>query len=103
IIPGGYSPDYLRIDEKVLSFVKRMYEMGKVVAAICHGPQVLISAGLVKGKRVTAYKAVKDDLINAGAMFENVPAVRDGNLITGRVPDDLPEFCQLIISALSEE
>lgn len=101
IIPGGFSPDHLRIDERVLRLVKAMYEAGKIIAAICHGPQVLISAGLVKGKRVTAYRAVRDDLVNAGALFEDVPAVRDGNLITGRVPDDLPEFCQLIIEALS--
>ncbi len=101
IIPGGFSPDHLRIDERVLKLVKAMHEAGKIIAAICHGPQVLISAGLVKGKRVTAYRAVRDDLINAGALFEDVPAVRDGNLITGRVPDDLPEFCQLIIEALS--
>lgn len=100
IIPGGFSPDHLRIDERVLRLVKAMYEAGKIIAAICHGPQVLISAGLVKGKRVTAYKAVMDDLINAGALFEDAPALRDGNLITGRVPDDLPEFCQLIIEAL---
>ncbi|RLE99673.1 MAG: hypothetical protein DRJ57_02005 [Thermoprotei archaeon] len=103
VIPGGYSPDYLRIDGRVLDFVRKMYEMGRIIAAICHGPQVLISAGLVKGKRVTAYRAVRDDLVNAGAVFEDVPAVRDGNLITGRVPDDLPEFCQLIIDALSRE
>lgn len=64
--------------------------------------QILISAGLVKGKKVTSYIAVKDDLINAGAEFLDVPAVRDGNIITGRVPDDLPEFCQEIIRALSE-
>lgn len=101
IIPGGFSPDHLRIDERVLKLVKAMYEAGKIIAAICHGPQVLISAGLVRGKRVTAYRAVRDDLVNAGALFEDVPAVRDGNLITGRVPDDLPEFCQLIIEALS--
>lgn len=101
IIPGGFSPDHLRIDERVLKLVKIMYKSGKIIAAICHGPQVLISAGLVKGKRVTAYRAVMDDLINAGALFEDVPALRDGNLITGRVPDDLPEFCRLIIEALS--
>ncbi|MEM0027620.1 MAG: type 1 glutamine amidotransferase domain-containing protein [Ignisphaera sp.] len=103
IIPGGFSPDALRIDEEVLNFVRRVYEKGKIVAAICHGPQVLISAGLVKGKRVTAYKAVKDDLINAGAIFVDEPAVRDGNIITARVPDDLPEFVQLIIEALSQK
>ena len=102
IIPGGFSPDHLRIDERVLNFVRRAHELGKIIAAICHGPQVLISAGLVKGRKVTAYKAVKDDLINAGAVFIDEPAIRDGNIITGRVPDDLPEFCLLIIEALSE-
>ncbi|MDI3473605.1 MAG: protease [Thermotogaceae bacterium] len=81
---------------------KECARKGKFIAAICHGPQILISAGLVKGKKVTSYIAVKDDLINAGAEFLDVPAVRDGNIITGRVPDDLPEFCQEIIKALSE-
>lgn len=101
VIPGGFSPDHLRVSDRVLEFVKKAYETGKIVAAICHGPQVLISAGLVKGRKVTAYAAVKDDLINAGAIFLDEPAIRDGNIITGRVPDDLPEFCGLIIEALS--
>jgi len=101
IIPGGFSPDALRIRKEVLSFVKEMHAKNKIIAAICHGPQVLISAGLVKGKRCTSYEAVRDDLINAGAQFVDEPAVKDGNLITARVPDDLPEFCQLIIDALS--
>jgi len=103
IIPGGFSPDSLRINKDVLEFVKKAYEAGKIIAAICHGPQVLISAGLVKGRRVTSYRAVKDDLINAGGIFVDEPAVRDGNIITARVPDDLPEFCQLIIEALSSK
>lgn len=101
MIPGGFSPDHLRVVPEVLSFVKRAYELNKVIAAICHGPQVLISAGLVKGKRVTSYAAVRDDLVNAGANFVDEPAVRDGNLITARAPDDLPEFCRLVIEALS--
>ncbi len=101
IIPGGFSPDALRILPEVLDLVKKAYEKGKIIAAICHGPQVLISAGLVKGRRVTSYKAVKDDLVNAGAIFVDEPSVRDGNIITGRVPDDLPEFCQMIIDALT--
>lgn len=101
LFPGGFSPDSLRINKKVIELVKRANQLGKVIASICHGPQVLISAGIVKGKRVTAYEAVRDDLINAGAVFEDVPAIRDGNIITGRVPDDLPEFCREIISALS--
>lgn len=103
IFPGGFSPDSLRIDKKVIEQVREMNRLGKLIAAICHGPQVLISAGLVKGKRVTSYEAVKDDLINAGAVYEDIPAVRDGNIITGRVPDDLPEFCREIISYLSRE
>ncbi|MCD6510718.1 MAG: type 1 glutamine amidotransferase [Thermoprotei archaeon] len=102
VIPGGYSPDSLRIIPEVLDFIKRAHEQGKIVAAICHGPQVLISAGLVKGRRVTSYRAVKDDLVNAGAIYIDEPAVRDGNIITARVPDDLPEFCRLIIEALSK-
>jgi protease I len=101
IFPGGFSPDALRIIPEVLEFVKKAYDLGKIIAAICHGPQVLISAGLVKGKKATSYIAVKDDLINAGAIFVDEPAVRDGNIITARVPDDLPEFCQMIIEALS--
>lgn len=101
ILPGGFSPDHLRVKREVLEFVKRAHEAGKIIAAICHGPQVLISAGLVKGRKVTAYEAVRDDLINAGAIFVDEPAVRDGNIVTGRVPDDLPEFCRLIIEALS--
>jgi len=101
VIPGGFSPDALRIEPEVVNFVKSVYEGGGVVAAICHGPQVLISAGLVRGRRVTSYVAVRDDLINAGALFVDAPAVRDGSIITGRVPDDLPEFCSLIIEALA--
>jgi len=102
LFPGGFSPDSLRLNEKVLAVTKEMNRLGKFVAAICHGPQVLISAKLVAGKKVTSYAAVRDDLINAGAKFTDIPAARDGNIITGRVPDDLPEFCQEIIKALSE-
>lgn len=102
LFPGGYSPDALRLHQGTLELVRRCYRQGKLVAAICHGPWVLISAGIIRGKRATGYAAVRDDLINAGAQFEDVPAVRDGNVITGRVPDDLPEFCQEIIEALSE-
>ncbi|MBS7607344.1 MAG: type 1 glutamine amidotransferase domain-containing protein [Candidatus Bathyarchaeia archaeon] len=102
IFPGGFSPDALRIVPEVIELVKKAHEKGKIIAAICHGPQVLISAGLVRDKKVTSYAAVRDDLVNAGAIFVNEPAVRDGNIITSRVPDDLPEFCQMIIEALSQ-
>lgn len=102
LFPGGYSPDVLRLHEGTLDLVRECHQRGKLLAAICHGPWVLISAGIMEGKQATGYVAVRDDLVNAGAEFVDVPAVRDGNIITGRVPDDLPEFCQEIIKALSE-
>ena len=101
LFPGGYSPDGLRIHQGLLNLIRECHQKGKIVAAICHGPWVLISAGILKGKKVVSYAPVKDDLVNAGAEFLDVPAVRDGNIVTGRVPDDLPEFCQEIIKALS--
>ena len=101
LFPGGYSPDVLRLHAETLELVRKCHRQGKLLAAICHGPWVLISAGVVEGKRTTGYVAVRDDLVNAGADFVDVPAVRDDNIITGRVPDDLPEFCQEIIKALS--
>jgi protease I len=101
LFPGGYSPDALRLHAGTLELVRECRRQGKLLAAICHGPWVLISAGIMEGKRATGYIAVRDDLVNAGAEFVDVPAVRDGNVITGRVPDDLPEFCQEIIMALA--
>jgi protease I len=101
LFPGGYSPDALRLHEGTLALVRACHARGKLLAAICHGPWVLISAGIMAGKRATGYVAVRDDLVNAGAEFVDVPAVRDGNIVTGRVPDDLPEFCHEIIEALS--
>jgi protease I len=102
LFPGGYSPDALRLDARVLGLVHDCYERGALLAAICHGPWVLISAGIMRGKQATGYAAVHDDLVNAGAELVDVPAIRDGNVITGRVPDDLPEFCQEVIKALAE-
>lgn len=107
LIPGGFAPDYLRCNRKVLSFVAEMYRKNKVVAAICHGPQVFISVDavegtdIVRGKKVCSWIAVRDDLKNAGAEWVDEPVVRVGNVITGRVPDDLPEFCGEIVKALS--
>jgi protease I len=101
LFPGGYSPDALRLHAGTLELVRECHRQGKLLAAICHGPWVLISAGIMEGKRATGYIAVRDDLVNAGAEFIDVPAVRDGNILTGRVPDDLPEFCQEIIMALA--
>jgi protease I len=102
LFPGGYSPDNLRIMPEVLALVRACYQKGKLVTAICHGPWVLISAGLLRGKRATGYAAVHDDLRNAGAEFVDAAVVRDGNLITSRTPDDLPPFCREIIAALGE-
>ena len=101
IIPGGYQPDLLRRHDSVLKFVRDMHEQGKPVAAICHAGWVLVSAGIVKGKRLTSYFSIKDDMVNAGAIWEDSEVVVDGNLITSRKPDDLPAFCKAIIGALA--
>ena len=100
VIPGGYAPDLLRRHESVLRLVREAFEKGKVVAAICHAGWVLISTGIVKGHKVTGFYAIKDDLVNAGATYLDQEVVVDGNLITSRVPDDLPAFCRAIIAAL---
>ncbi|MGY4707456.1 type 1 glutamine amidotransferase domain-containing protein [Candidatus Bipolaricaulota sp. J31] len=101
VIPGGYAPDYLRRKRELVEFVRGMAEAGKVVAAICHGGWMLCSARVVEGKRVTSFYAIRDDLENAGAEWVDEPVVRDGNLITSRIPDDLPAFLREIISALT--
>ena len=100
VIPGGWAPDKLRRYPEVLKFVKDVFDQGKVVASICHGPHVLVSANVLKGKTITCVSAIKDDVINAGAKYVNKEVVIDGNLITSRSPDDLPAFCREIIKAL---
>lgn len=94
IIPGGYAPDHIRRHPNAIQFVTDMNQAGKLVASICHGPWVLCSAGILKGRRATCFFAIKDDLINAGARYEDAEVVVDGNLVTSRKPDDLPAFCQ---------
>ena len=89
VIPGGYAPDRLRRYPEVLEFVRAFNEAGKPIAAICHAGWVLISAGVVRGRRMTGFFAIKDDLINAGAHYLDEPVVVDGNLITSRHPGDL--------------
>jgi protease I len=98
IIPGGWAPDRLRRNRAVLEFVANFFKSGKLVAAICHGPQVLISAKVLKGYRATSSPAVADDLVNAGAFYEDKPVVVDRNLITSRGPDDLHLFVKAIIN-----
>jgi len=100
VIPGGWAPDFLRRCPEINSFVKDMFNQGKVVASICHGGWVLASAGVLKGKKATSFSAIKDDVINAGAEFLDKEVVVDGNLITSRNPYDLPAFCRKIIKKL---
>jgi protease I len=101
VIPGGFAPDYMRRSEAMVRFVKDANDEGKVVAAICHAGSMLVSARVLKGKTVTCYKSIKDDVVNAGGNYVDKAVVRDGQLITSRVPDDLPAFCSEIIAALS--
>lgn len=101
IIPGGYAPDHIRRHPAAISFVRDMHNQGKLVAAICHGPWVLCSTGTLRNRRVTAFFSIKDDLINAGARFEDAPVVVDENLVTSRKPDDLPAFCKACIAVLT--
>src|SRR5215218_8630816 len=101
VIPGGYAPDIMRRSQKLLQLTREIYEAGKPVAFICHAGWVPISAEIVKGKRGTSVGAIKDDLVNAGMIWEDSAVVVDGNLISSRTPADLPVFCKAIISALS--
>lgn len=102
VLPGGViNPDKLRTDDKVLGLVKAISAAGKPVAAICHGPWTLINAGLVKGKKLTSWPSLKQDLGNAGANWEDSQVVQDGNLITSRKPDDIPAFTETLIKALA--
>ena len=103
IIPGGYAPDYMRRYPKAIDFVKQMDGDGKLVAAICHAPWVLCSTGTLRGRKATCFFAIKDDVINAGARYEDSEVVVDTNLVTSRKPDDLPAFCAACMNLLSEE
>ncbi len=101
VIPGGFAPDYMRRSEAMVRFVKDADDKRKIIAAICHAGSMLVSAKVLRGKTVTGFKSIKDDIINAGGNYVDKAVVRDGNLITSRVPDDLPFFCAEMISALS--
>ena len=102
VIPGGYAPDILRRHQKVLDLTREIFQAGKPVAFICHAGWVPISAGIVKGRRGTSVGAIKDDLVNAGMIWEDSPVVVDGNMITSRTPADLPEFMRALIRCLQE-
>jgi len=103
IVPGGYAPDKMRLHQSMVELVRKAHDLGKVIAAICHGPQLLISAEIVRGHRVTSWPSVAIDLRNAGAEWIDAPVVQDGNLITSRKPADLPRFNKAIIEALRDE
>jgi protease I len=102
VVPGGYAPDLMRRYPAMVKLVRDAFEQGKVVAAICHAGWMLASAEVLRGKRATCFFAIKDDLIHAGATYVDAEVVRDGNLITSRMPSDLPAFCRTIVEALSE-
>lgn len=101
IIPGGQAPDRMRIHPDLVQLVKEANSKGKVIAAVCHGPQMLIEADIVRGKTTTSWPSVRTDLKNAGANVVDEPAVVDGNIVTSRSPDDLPDFCKATIKLLS--
>jgi len=102
VIPGGRAPDRMRIDKGLVNIVKEAYKKGKVIAAVCHGPQMLIEADILRGKKGTCWKSVATDLKNAGATFIDAPAVVDEKLVTSRFPADLPKFCQETIKLLKK-
>ena len=101
VIPGGFMPDKLRRDEKVLTLVREFAAAGKLVAAICHGGWIPISAGVYRGVRVTGSRGIKDDLVNAGALWQDAAVVVDRHFVSSRKPDDLPDFCRGILEVLS--
>jgi len=100
IIPGGYAPDKMRLHQSMVDLVRKAHAEGKIIAAVCHGPQLLISADIIKGRRVTSWPSVAVDLKNAGAIWVNEPVVKDANIITARKPADLPKFNKTIIESL---
>lgn len=94
IVPGGFAPDFLRRHEAPAALVRKVFEQGKPVAAICHGPWLLVDAGVLKGRKATSFFAIKNDVANAGATWSDAEVMVDGNLVTSRKPDDLPAFCR---------
>lgn len=103
VCPGGWMPDKLRRDAKVLQLTREFADAGKLVAAICHGGWIPISANVYRGVNVTGSPGIKDDLINAGGSYEDVPVVVDRHFVSSRKPDDLPAFCQGILRVLAKD
>ena len=103
VVPGGWAPDKLRRDPKVLALVRELDETGRMVATICHGGWVLASAGIVRGRRMTSTVGIKDDLTHAGALWLDQPVVMDGNLVSAQLPKDLPAFGVAMIGVLERQ
>jgi len=103
IAPGGWAPDKIRRDPEVLERVRQVHAAGKLVGTICHGPWVLISAGIVRGRRMTSTAGIRDDVVNAGAEWVDQPSVIDGNLVSSRVPKDLPAFGAALLEVLKRQ
>jgi protease I len=102
IVPGGFAPDHMRLYPEMVALVRDTHAAGKLVATICHGGWLLASADIARGRRVTGYRPIKDDLINAGGEWVDTAVVRDGTIISSRGPDDLPAFLREIIAFLVE-
>jgi protease I len=102
VVPGGWAPDKMRRDQHMLRLVRECHAAGKTVAFICHAGWVAASAGIVKGMRFTGSRGIKDDLENAGGVWADEPAFREGNVVWGRVVEDIPAFCRELVAALSE-
>jgi protease I len=103
LAPGGWAPDKIRRDADALQRVREVHASGKLVGTICHGPWVLISAGIVRGRRMTSTIGIRDDLVNAGAEWVDQPAVIDGNIVSSRVPKDLPAFGAALLEVLRRQ
>lgn len=101
IVPGGFAPDYMRRHQAASDFVHAMNAQGKLVAAICHGPWMLCSADVLRGRRATSFFAIKTDVVNAGALWEDAETVVDNNLVTARKPEDLPAFMRACLDVLA--
>jgi protease I len=102
VVPGGWAPDKLRRFAPVLDLVRTAYQQGKIIGSICHAGWVLVSANVVDGHKATGSTGIKDDLINAGATWVDQAAFRDGNLVWGRVVEDIPDFCRELVAAIAE-
>jgi protease I len=103
IAPGGFAPDYIRRHQKALDFVAAINAANKLVCGICHGPWILCSADVLRGKRATSFFAIRADVANAGALWEDAEVVVDGNLVTSRKPEDLPAFCLACIDVVAAQ